>query len=503
MDPLTFVTSTIFYKVGAGTARDMPGPPLAPLDARLCQILSGGSLRGLEGTIRCRDGTTRQVVWNAQHLDDYDGAPAILGVGHDITGLKQAQERALQAERLAAIGQMVAGLAHESRNALQRSQACLEMLALELEDRPEGLELLGRIQRAQDHLHHLYEEVRGYAAPIRIRRQVCDLDALLRDTWSHLEVTRRGRDVRLAVAQASRLCGQAGRPSDDIADLACSVDRHALEQVFRNVLENAISVSPDPGEIAVCFAETRLDGRPALEITVRDQGPGLSPEQQERIFEPFFTTKTHGTGLGMAIAKRIVDAHGGRISVRSAVLQQPQRKAGRDRPHDPHDRRGAGGRGAGRVKPGPAASHKGLFHLLVPLRTGGQFAALDRHVFLQNPVVHLGPVHRNLRRGRDPDLHAASGGLDDRDDHASPDDDLFSRFAAEHEHGLPPCGPDRPERLSRAGPSGWVGLVAAADASSMKPHRCDNAPATPESSEPMLTSAVVRAATVTADRPPR
>ena len=76
------------------------------------------------------------MLRNVRCLPDYDGSPALLIVGHDITELKAAQERALQSERLAAIGQMVAGLAHESRNALQRSQACLEMLALQLEDRP-------------------------------------------------------------------------------------------------------------------------------------------------------------------------------------------------------------------------------------------------------------------------------------------------------------------------------------------------------------------------------
>ena len=71
-----------------------------------------------------------------------------------------------QAERLAAIGEMAAGLAHENRNAMQRMQACLEMLALEVQDRPEALDLLNRMQAAQDRLHHLHEEVREYAAPI-------------------------------------------------------------------------------------------------------------------------------------------------------------------------------------------------------------------------------------------------------------------------------------------------------------------------------------------------
>src|SRR5271165_4957489 len=94
--------------------------------------------------------------------------PAILTIGQDITYLKQAQQQALQAERLAAIGQMVAGLAHESRNALHRSQVCLEMLALEVEDRPEALNLIARLQMAQDDLYHLFEDVRSYAAPIHL-----------------------------------------------------------------------------------------------------------------------------------------------------------------------------------------------------------------------------------------------------------------------------------------------------------------------------------------------
>ena len=120
--------------------------------------------------IICRDGSRRWIVWNARYLPDYDDGPAILSVGHDITFLKQAQERALQSERLAAIGEMVTGLAHESRNALQRCQACLEMLALAVRDRPEALDLIDRLQKAQDHLHHLYEDVRGYAAPIKLEK---------------------------------------------------------------------------------------------------------------------------------------------------------------------------------------------------------------------------------------------------------------------------------------------------------------------------------------------
>ena len=106
------------------------------------RVLDGEKVHGFENPIVCRDGSRRWMVWNSRLLMDYDGGPAVLAVGQDITGVKKAQQRALQTERLAAIGQMVAGLAHESRNALQRSQACLEMLALTVKDRPEALDLI-------------------------------------------------------------------------------------------------------------------------------------------------------------------------------------------------------------------------------------------------------------------------------------------------------------------------------------------------------------------------
>lgn len=218
--------------------------------------------------------------------------------------LKEAQDRLLQSERLAAIGQMVAGLAHESRNALQRSQACLEMLAMEVQDRPAALDLLARIQRAQDDLHQLYEEVRDYAAPIRLKCADHDLRAILDGTWEHLAGARNGREAQLEI--------QAGE-----ANPFCRVDRFALEQVFRNIFENSLSACGDPVVITARFRAAELGGQTALEVALSDNGPGLPAEARRRIFEPFFTTKTRGTGLGMAISRRIVEAHGGRIAVGS------------------------------------------------------------------------------------------------------------------------------------------------------------------------------------------
>ena len=234
--------------------------------------------------------------------DERGGVKGAVVVWRDISERKRSEEKLLQSERLAAIGQMMTGLAHESGNALARSQSCLEMLAWEVEDRPEALELINRIQKAQDHLKQLYEEVRGYAAPLKLERELWDVSGVWRQAWENLAVARRGRDAAL-------------REEPGGLDLDCPVDPFRLEQVFRNILENALAACPDPVRVVVRCRPAEVDGRPALCVSVQDNGPGLGPEQRQRIFDPFFTTKTKGTGLGMAIARRIIEAHGGRIAV--------------------------------------------------------------------------------------------------------------------------------------------------------------------------------------------
>lgn len=217
----------------------------------------------------------------------------------DVTARKQAEERARQSERLAAIGETMAALVHESRNALQRSKACLEMLTLELEHQPEALQLVARAQRAQDDLHRLYEEVRQWAAPLNLRREACNLRELWAEVWSQVSQARPALAAQLEEEIACEVC--------------CHFDRFAMAQVFRNIFENAIEVSPAGAPVTVRCAPSANGNGDEIVIAISDQGPGLTAEQQRRIFEPFFTTKAKGTGLGMAIAQRIVQSHGGTI----------------------------------------------------------------------------------------------------------------------------------------------------------------------------------------------
>ena len=149
-------------------------------------VLEKGKAMGCEEVIPWGDRCHTYVSLKFPLLDSAGVPYAVGGVSTDITPLKEAQRRAVQAERLAAIGQIAAGLAHEGRNALERSQVCLELLTRQLGDRPEALDLVAFIQQAQDDLHRLYEEVRGYAVPIVLDRRSCRISDLLHEAWERL-----------------------------------------------------------------------------------------------------------------------------------------------------------------------------------------------------------------------------------------------------------------------------------------------------------------------------
>ena len=267
--------------------------------------LAGTPVVNNVNAILTRSGRERIITWSGRRLTNFNGdVVGVLSVGNDITELKETEYKLVQSERLAAVGQMMTGLAHESRNALQRSQACLEMLELDIGEDQQQVELIHRAKKALSELQRLYEEVRNYAAPIRLERRDCQLSQLVLESWKKIQVANPTPEISLQLDFDAR------------AD-AVSADPERLEQVFRNLLENAIAVSPLPGIIFASSHRIALEGRPAVQVRIRDQGPGMQEEQLRRIMEPFYTTKSRGTGLGMAIAHRVVDAHGGVIDVRN------------------------------------------------------------------------------------------------------------------------------------------------------------------------------------------
>lgn len=232
-----------------------------------------------------RDSTHKVMV-----LDDHSNAC-----------VAPARRRAGQPEPLADIGEAAAVLAHEGRNVLQQTMGNLHILAVNLANRPELLDVIGRARSAQNNLARLFEDFRSYSASLTLRREVLNLSAIWREAWSNLEEScRQKAGVLQECIQVDELSG----------------DRFRLKQVFRNLFENALVACSAPARIEVSSVPATLpDDRPGIQVTVHDNGPGMSEEQRQRAFEPFYTTNPNGTGLGLAITRRIVEAHGGHIAV--------------------------------------------------------------------------------------------------------------------------------------------------------------------------------------------
>src|SRR5262245_14229708 len=285
--------------------RSLTGKPLVALVAQECRLAFRHHLERLcaepdrrewEVRLELDAETTLEAEVAAVPVRDISGETvALRWLLRDVTTRRQT-------ERLAAIGQTVSGLAHEARGALQRSLACLERLRWRLADQPESLDLVDRAGKGLDELRRLFEDVRDFAAPVQLRPERCELDLLWREAWADLAPSREG--------QRLELCEEIGGSST-----GCLADSFLIRQVFRNVLANALDACPDPARVVVACADAILDAGPAVRVAVRDNGPGFSEVQRQKAFEPFYTTKPRGTGLGLSLRRRVVEAHGGTIGL--------------------------------------------------------------------------------------------------------------------------------------------------------------------------------------------
>lgn len=241
--------------------------------------------------------------------DEERNAIGFLGLIRDISDrkiaearLEESRKRLVQAERLAAMGQMVSAIAHESRNALQRIQVGVDVLQYEIDPASEARADLDRISRAKADLQRLHEDLRSVAGTIRLSLARHNLADVWRQAWANLQVLRRNRDAELI----------EDIPDDDPH---CEFDAFRVEQVFRNLFENSLAACCDPVRITVTCRPAKIGDKAGLSVTVRDNGPGIPEEARDRVFEAFHTTKAKGSGLGMAIAKRFIEAHDGTIEL--------------------------------------------------------------------------------------------------------------------------------------------------------------------------------------------
>jgi two-component system sensor histidine kinase HydH len=217
--------------------------------------------------------------------------------------LREAEANVRRTERLAALGQLTAGLAHELRNPMGTMKASAEMLARQVADSgPVAVELAGYISSEVDRTNSLITRFLEFARPLQIRRETCDLNELAEKTVRRVEREQAGSGISLHLNLAPEL-----RP--------IAADGELLERALANLLVNAIQASPQGSTVTL---KTRPTGH-GVEIAVIDRGSGIAPELLEQVFNPFFTTKKDGVGLGLAIVSKIVDEHGGHLSVTSEL----------------------------------------------------------------------------------------------------------------------------------------------------------------------------------------
>jgi two-component system sensor histidine kinase PilS (NtrC family) len=252
------------------------------------------------------DGVEIHLGFSSSRMKDAGGNT----IGHvfifqDLTPIKQMEERVRIADRLAGVGELAAGLAHEIRNPLA-SIAGSSQLLRESPGVPgeEAATLLEIIERESRRLNRLITDFLAYAGPSARNVKAVDLPGLIRDV---AEAIRAGeaRDEGISIVCAAT------------KELSVEGDAEQLRQVMWNLIRNAMQATPPGGRVVLDVFEQIRQGSRFVVATVSDSGPGIAPEDLGKIFNPFFTTKQGGTGLGLSISQRIIHSHRGFIEVRS------------------------------------------------------------------------------------------------------------------------------------------------------------------------------------------
>jgi len=280
----------------AGECIGRPLDEIMPGLAALQASVGDGALRRGEVSQRVDgDGEPRTLGVSLSPLVDSSGRTVGRIVNfQDLTELRHMEVAMQRAERLAAVGRLAAGIAHEIRNPLAAISGSIELLSqtMQADGAKENKELMSIVIREVDRLNGLITELLEFARPRTLETERLDVGATMAEMLKVFE-----NDKRLGEAPVELAAD---------ADVLVDADPAQLRQVVWNLLRNAAEAAPAQ-KISV---RVQADGE-RVALTIRDRGPGIAPEHRARIFEPFFSTKDGGTGLGLATVHRIVDEHKG------------------------------------------------------------------------------------------------------------------------------------------------------------------------------------------------
>ena len=303
---------TFLNQAGGGILGIAPAQAVGKLLAEIGLVLPSDwneirqRTRGREGfraEIEIERGASRRVIgYSVRALKDPDGQDAALIVFQDLTEVKKLERQARFNEQLAAVGELAAGIAHEIRNPLASISGSVQVLSHELSVGTAERRLMEIIVSESNRLSKILEEFLRFVRPQERRVAVFDVAGNIQEVLDLFRLSDEVSDAHRIVVDV--------RP----AASPLSGDRDQVRQIIYNVAKNAVRAMPDGGTLTV---EGREDAA-WYSIKFRDTGRGMSVEELARVFTPFSTAFDGGTGLGMAIVRRIVEDHGGAIDVESS-----------------------------------------------------------------------------------------------------------------------------------------------------------------------------------------
>jgi signal transduction histidine kinase len=294
------------------------GQPLATLlkdHPDVVRVLVGAfDLHHLPNRVEMRLKPSNKVIgYTLAFVRDDDGH--VIGASmffKDLTRVEQLEERERLRDRLAAVGEMAAVIAHEVKNPLAGIEVMAGLLRRKMPDAPDAQVVLSDIINEAKMANAIVQEVLDFVRPIRLQVEHTAVADAVQGAIQLADTKARRGTIAVNVTLAD------GLPN-------INADQHQITQVFTNLLMNAYEAMGGAGHVTISADRLRLDdggeGREAVLVEITDDGPGIAPDVAEKVFDPFFTTKAQGSGLGLAIVRKIVDAHDGRIDLRTSPGQ--------------------------------------------------------------------------------------------------------------------------------------------------------------------------------------
>jgi two-component system sensor histidine kinase HydH len=255
-----------------------------------------------EITYRKRSGNLIPLALSATPILKNDGrCQGAVIILRDLREIKLLEEKVRRSEKLAAIGKLASGVAHEIRNPLSSIRGFAQFLNHSLKDRPQEQEYAATMVAEVDRINRVVSDLLTFSRPMEAEPALTDITELVEHTLRLVQADARSRKAHLHIKVS------------DVSELP--VDANQMTQALLNLLLNALHAVSAEGHIEIGAELDPSDSR--LKLWVEDDGTGIAPDQLEKIFEPFFTTKEKGTGLGLAIVHKIVENHNGEIGVES------------------------------------------------------------------------------------------------------------------------------------------------------------------------------------------